>query len=79
MDNLSSLWIRRRRRRRIGSLRTLVFMFKNNSPSKYLELMGIMVNKGLIHRELRKFLMFSSKLIKSDDELMVEIGKNSRL
>ena len=32
MDNLSSWWIRRRRRR-IGSLRTLVFMFRNNSPS----------------------------------------------
>ena len=31
MDNFSSWWIRRRRR--IGSLRTLVFMFQNNSPS----------------------------------------------
>ena len=35
-----------------------------------------MVNKGRIHREIRKFLMFSSKLIKSDDKLMVKIGKN---
>ena len=35
MDNLSSWWIRRRRRR-IGSLRTLVFMFQNNSPSSLL-------------------------------------------
>ena len=35
-----------------------------------------MVNKGRIHREIRKFLMFSSKLIKSDDKSMVEIGKN---
>ena len=35
-----------------------------------------MVNKGRIHREIRKFLMFSSKLIKSDNELMIEIGEN---
>ena len=34
-----------------------------------------MVNKGQIHRELRKFMMISSNLIKSDDELMIEIGK----
>ena len=34
-----------------------------------------MVNKGLIHRELGKFFMFSSNLIKSDDESMIEIGK----
>ena len=33
-----------------------------------------MVNKGRIHREIRKFLIFSSKLVKSDDKLMVEIG-----
>ena len=38
-----------------------------------------MVNKGQIHRELRKFMMISSNLIKSDDELMVEIGENGRL
>ena len=38
-----------------------------------------MVNKGRIHREIRKFLMFASKLIKSDDELMIEIGENSKL
>ena len=38
-----------------------------------------MVNKGRIHMEIRKFMMFSSKLIKSDDESMVEIGKNDRL
>ena len=38
-----------------------------------------MVNKGRIHREIRKFMMFSSKLIKSDDESMVEIGENGRL
>ena len=35
-----------------------------------------MVNKDRIHREIRKFLMFSSKLIKSDDKSMVEIGEN---
>ena len=38
-----------------------------------------MVNKGRIHREIRKFLMFSSKLIKWDDELMIEIGENDKL
>ena len=38
-----------------------------------------MVNKGRIHRELGKTLMISSNLIKSDDELMVEIGGNGRL
>ena len=38
-----------------------------------------MVNKGQIHREIKKFLKFSLKLIKSDDELMVEIGKNGIL
>ena len=38
-----------------------------------------MVNKGQIHRELRKFLMYYSKLIKSHDELMIEIGENGKL
>ena len=38
-----------------------------------------MVNKGRIHWETRKFLMFSSKLIKSDDKSMVEIGENDIL
>ena len=38
-----------------------------------------MVNKGQIHKELRKFMMISSILIKSDDELMVVIGENGRL
>ena len=32
-----------------------------------------MVNMGQIHRELGKFLMFSSNLIKSDDESIIEI------
>ena len=31
-----------------------------------------MVNMGRIHRELEKFLMISSNLIKSDDESMIE-------
>ena len=35
-----------------------------------------MVNKGRIHREIRKFMMLSSKLIKSDDKSMVKIGEN---
>ena len=38
-----------------------------------------MINKGRIHRETRKFLMYSSKLIKSDDELMIKIGENGKL
>ena len=38
-----------------------------------------MVNKGRIHMELRKFMMISSNLIKSDNELMIEIGENDRL
>ena len=38
-----------------------------------------MVNKGLIHRELRKFMKISSNLIKSDDELMIQIGDSGRL
>ena len=46
---------------------------------KCIELKGIMVNKGRIHREIRKFLMYSLKLIKSEDELMIEIGENDKL
>ena len=38
-----------------------------------------MVNKGQIHREIRKFLMFSSKLIKSNDKSMVKIRENGIL
>ena len=38
-----------------------------------------MVNKGRIHREIRKFLMFSLNLIKSDDKSMVEIGEKGIL
>ena len=38
-----------------------------------------MVNKGRIHREINKFLMFSSKLIKSDDKSTVKIGENGIL
>ena len=38
-----------------------------------------MVNKGQIHKEIRNFMMLSSKLIKSDDELMIEIGENGKL
>ena len=34
-----------------------------------------MVNKGRIHKELGKFLVISSNLIKSDDESMIEIGQ----
>ena len=38
-----------------------------------------MVNKGRIHREIRKSIMFSSKLIKSDNKSMVKIGGNGIL
>ena len=38
-----------------------------------------MVNMGRIHKELGKFLMISSNLIKSDDELMIQIGENNIL
>ena len=38
-----------------------------------------MVNKGQIHREIRKFMMIALNLIKSDDELMIEIGENGKL
>ena len=38
-----------------------------------------MVNMGRIQRELGKFLMISSKLIKSDDELVIEIRENGIL
>ena len=38
-----------------------------------------MVNKGSTHREIRKFMMISSNLIKSDNELIIEIGDNSKL
>ena len=34
-----------------------------------------MVNKGQIHREIRGFLGIFWNLIKSDDELMIEIRK----
>ena len=38
-----------------------------------------MVNKGQIHREVRKFMMISSNLIKSDHELMIKVGENGGL
>ena len=38
-----------------------------------------MVNMSRIHRELGKFLMISSNLIKSDDELVIEIRENGIL
>ena len=38
-----------------------------------------MLNKGRIHREIRKFFMFSLKLIKLYDELMIKIGENGKL
>ena len=38
-----------------------------------------MVNMGRIHKELGKFLMISSNLIKSDNETMIKIGGNGIL
>ena len=38
-----------------------------------------MVNMGRIHKELGKFLMTSSNLIKSDNESMIEIVENGIL
>ena len=38
-----------------------------------------MVNKGRIHREIRNFLTYSSKLVKLDEKSMVEIGENGIL
>ena len=38
-----------------------------------------MINKGHIHREIRKFMMTSSNLIKLDDESTIEIGENGKL
>ena len=38
-----------------------------------------MVNIGQIHRELGKFLLISSNLIKSDDESMIQIEENDIL
>ena len=38
-----------------------------------------MVNKGQTRRGIRKFMMISLNLIKSDNELMIEIEKNGRL
>ena len=38
-----------------------------------------MVNMGRIHRELAKFLMISSNLIKSENESMIEIEGNDIL
>ena len=38
-----------------------------------------MVNKGQIHKEITKFLIYSSNLIKSDNELMIEIRENDKL
>ena len=38
-----------------------------------------MVIKGRIHRKIRKFRMISLNLIKSVNELMIEIGENGKL
>ena len=52
---------------------------KNNSKltnlMKIIRIEGYSGKKGRIHWEIRKFMMFSSKLIKSDDKLMVDIGE----
>ena len=40
---------------------------------------GYMINKGRIQMEIKNFLMYSSKLIKSDEKLTVEIEENDIL
>ena len=56
---------------------------KNNSKLtnlvKISRIDGYNGKYGQIHKELGKFLMISSNLIKSDDESMIEIGGNGRL
>ena len=43
------------------------------------KLTNFMINMGQIHRELAKFFIISSNLIKSDDESMIEIGEDGIL
>ena len=38
-----------------------------------------MVNKGRVHKDIRKFMIISSNLIKSDDELMIKMRENGKL
>ena len=78
-DNLVAEW--RDETARSSILHGLVSKIIPNLPIWWFnsELRGIMVNKGRIHREIRKFMMFSLKLIKSDDKSMVEIGENGIL
>ena len=38
-----------------------------------------MVNKGRIHKEIKKSMMISSKLIQPDNESMIEIEENGKL
>ena len=56
---------------------------KNNSKlanlMKLTRIEGHNGIKGRIHRKIRKFMMISSKLIKSEYELMIKIGENVRL
>ena len=52
---------------------------KLSNLMKISRIEGFMVNMGRIHRELGKFLMISSNLIKLDNELMIEIGENGIL
>ena len=49
--------------------------FKLTNLMKIIRIEGYSGKKGRIQREIRKFMMFSLKLIKSDDKSMVEIGE----
>ena len=48
---------------------------KLTSLIELIQIEGIMVNMGRIHKELGKFLMISSNLIKSDHESLIKLGK----
>ena len=73
-------WVTRRNRE-VVDFKRIASKIIPNLPilGNSLELRGIMVNMGRIHRELRNFLTQSSNLIKSDEKLMVEIGENDIL
>ena len=53
--------------------------YKLTNLMKIIRIEGYNGKYGSIHKELGKFLMISSNLIKSDDESMIEIGENGIL
>ena len=53
--------------------------FKLTNFEKISRIEGYNRDKGRIHRELGKFIMFSSNWIKSNDESMIKIRENGIL